>query len=206
MRLKQTKLYRFSQVYEDHLVHSFSDSVVSCGDWWICFYQLIYQLSAINVCAMLCPARAWNIPRHPAARELDWWHCVMWHSVSVMTRVIMTCHSLDLPTAFTVSTVSEASATFRLISRLAVVRVVYMIKFRHTYWMFLLADHINNLRFLLWKSFMINIWRLCLQCFGWAAGRASGVVGCWCGCLSGARCRPAYGPADATATHCLLLQ
>jgi len=30
--------------------------------------------------------------------------------------------------------------------------------------------------------------------------------GCWCGCLSGARCRLAYGPADATATHCLLLQ
>jgi len=32
------------------------------------------------------------------------------------------------------------------------------------------------------------------------------VVGCWCGCLSGARCRLAYGSADATTTHCLLLQ
>ena len=32
------------------------------------------------------------------------------------------------------------------------------------------------------------------------------VVVCWRGCLSGARCRLAYGPADATATHCLLLQ
>ena len=32
------------------------------------------------------------------------------------------------------------------------------------------------------------------------------VVGCWHGCLCGARCRLAYGPADATATHCLLLQ
>ena len=32
------------------------------------------------------------------------------------------------------------------------------------------------------------------------------VVGCWCGCLSGARCRLAYGPADSTATHRLLLQ
>jgi len=31
------------------------------------------------------------------------------------------------------------------------------------------------------------------------------VVGCWCGYLSGARCRLAYGPADATTTHCLLL-
>ena len=26
------------------------------------------------------------------------------------------------------------------------------------------------------------------------------------GVLTGARCRLAYGPADATATHCLLLQ
>jgi len=32
------------------------------------------------------------------------------------------------------------------------------------------------------------------------------VVGCWRGCLSEARCRLAYGPVDATATHCLLLQ
>ena len=32
------------------------------------------------------------------------------------------------------------------------------------------------------------------------------VVRCWCGYLSGARCRLAYGPADVTATHCLLLQ
>ena len=32
------------------------------------------------------------------------------------------------------------------------------------------------------------------------------VVGCWCGYLSGAWCWLAYGPADANATHCLLLQ
>jgi len=32
------------------------------------------------------------------------------------------------------------------------------------------------------------------------------VVGCWRGYLSGARCWLAYGSADATATHCLLLQ
>jgi len=32
------------------------------------------------------------------------------------------------------------------------------------------------------------------------------VVRCWRGCVSESRCRFAYGPADATATHCLLLQ
>jgi len=31
------------------------------------------------------------------------------------------------------------------------------------------------------------------------------VVGCWYGYLSGTRCRLAYGPADVSATHCLLL-
>jgi len=55
---------------------------------------------------------------------------------------------------------------------------------------------------------------LFLQCFdavGWATGRASGLYKTeWWGagvviCLEqGARL--AYGPADATATHCLLLQ
>ena len=32
------------------------------------------------------------------------------------------------------------------------------------------------------------------------------MVGCWHDYLSEVRCRLAYGPADATATHCLLLQ
>ena len=32
------------------------------------------------------------------------------------------------------------------------------------------------------------------------------VVGCWHGYLSGERCRLAFSPADATATHCLWLQ
>ena len=50
-----------------------------------------------------------------------------------------------------------------------------------------------------------------LQCFeavGWAAGRASGLqkTEWWGAGWSGARCRLAYGPADATSTHCLLLQ
>jgi len=36
-----------------------------------------------------------------------------------------------------------------------------------------------------------------------ACKKLSGGVLAW---LSGARCRLAYGPADATATYCLLLQ
>ena len=38
-----------------------------------------------------------------------------------------------------------------------------------------------------------------LACKNWA-------VGCWHGYVSGSRCRFAYGPADAIATHYLLLQ
>ena len=42
----------------------------------------------------------------------------------------------------------------------------------------------------------------------WLGGRkgirpVKTVAGCWHGYLSGVRCRLAYGPADATATHCL---
>ena len=45
---------------------------------------------------------------------------------------------------------------------------------------------------------------------GWQEGhptcKKNWAVGCWCGYLSGERCRLACVPADATATHCLLLQ
>jgi len=41
---------------------------------------------------------------------------------------------------------------------------------------------------------------------GHLACKKNSVVGCWRGYLSGARCRLAYGPADANATRCLLLQ
>jgi len=49
------------------------------------------------------------------------------------------------------------------------------------------------------------LWRCWLG--GWKGIRPVKNVsgGCWCGCLSEARCRLAYDPADATATHCLLL-
>jgi len=54
---------------------------------------------------------------------------------------------------------------------------------------------------------------ICLQCIdavGWAARRASGLyktaMVCWRGYLCGAKCRLAYGPAYATATHSVLLQ
>jgi len=39
-----------------------------------------------------------------------------------------------------------------------------------------------------------------------ACKKLSGGVLAWLGSMSGARCRLAYGPADATATHCFLLQ
>jgi len=41
---------------------------------------------------------------------------------------------------------------------------------------------------------------------GHPACKKNRVVGYWRGYLSGTRCRLAYGPADATATHFLLLQ
>jgi len=40
----------------------------------------------------------------------------------------------------------------------------------------------------------------------WHLACKNRVVGWWCGYLSGTKCRFADGPADATTTHCLLLQ
>ena len=50
------------------------------------------------------------------------------------------------------------------------------------------------------------LWCCCSGCRKGIRPVKNWVVGCWHGFLSGARCRLAYGPADATATHCLLLQ
>ena len=55
----------------------------------------------------------------------------------------------------------------------------------------------------------INAFSALTLLVGWQEGhpackKQSG--GCGRGYLSGAMCRFAYGPADATATHCLLLQ
>jgi len=68
-----------------------------------------------------------------------------------------------------------------------------------------------HLRLKNWPCYIIPHYVMCccfcLQCFnavGWAAARASSLSkmsgGCWRGYLSGARCRFAYGIADATAT------
>ena len=52
-----------------------------------------------------------------------------------------------------------------------------------------------------WYEHSLNlfVFLFCLPVKNW-------VVGFWHGYLSGARCRLAYDAADATATHCLLLQ
>ena len=61
-------------------------------------------------------------------------------------------------------------------------------------------------KFAIWNKLPSVLWRC------WLGGRKgirpvkNWVVECWLGYLPGARCRLAYGPADATATHYLLLQ
>ena len=57
---------------------------------------------------------------------------------------------------------------------------------------------------------IVVYWRQCFDAVGWTAWghsaceKLSGVLLAWC--LSRAWCRLSYGPADTTATDCLLLQ
>jgi len=62
------------------------------------------------------------------------------------------------------------------------------------------------------RFLLVQISTLCLlEQHCWLGGRKgirpikNWVVGCWRGYVSGSRCRVAYGPADAAATHYLLL-
>jgi len=67
-------------------------------------------------------------------------------------------------------------------------------------------SHLSCLSYLYNKGTVPSVLWCC-----WLGGRKgiqpvkNWVLGCWHGYLSGARCRLAYCPADATATHCLLL-
>ena len=77
----------------------------------------------------------------------------------------------------------------------------------HDSWRMKLNTHLSYLFYLLTCLLVPSVlWRC------WLGGRKSiwpvknWAVGCWHSYLSGARCRLAYGPADATATHCLLFQ
>jgi len=65
--------------------------------------------------------------------------------------------------------------------------------------------HFSGLLALLNKAFSALTLLVGLQ-EGHRACKKTRVVGRWHGYLSRVRCRLAYGPADATATHCLLLQ
>ena len=62
------------------------------------------------------------------------------------------------------------------------------------------------------QCYYFSLAKSCVLRHCWLGGRKgirpvkNWAVECWCGYQSGARCRLAYGPADATATHCLLLQ
>jgi len=86
--------------------------------------------------------------------------------------------------------------------------------FFYTVSCFLLCVSLQQLTFVWWKNaFNVYIPVLAFSALTLLVGRQEGhpackkrVVGCWHGYPSGARCRLAYGSADATATHCLLLQ
>jgi len=75
-------------------------------------------------------------------------------------------------------------------------------------WNYCTLGHLNIICFVLGR---FNLRPSVLWCC-WLGGRKgirpvkNWAVGCWHGYLSGARCRLAYGPADATVTHCRLLQ
>jgi len=88
----------------------------------------------------------------------------------------------------------------RLVDSSSFIRIKYF--FKHAGCRVCLLNNTNKCP----RSMPSVLWRY------WLGGRKgirpvkNWVAVCWHGYLSGARCRLAYGPVDATATHCLLLQ
>ena len=135
-------------------------------------------------------------------KNLKWW-VLAWLSVrsEVQTCIWPSwCHCYSL---------SLASVKSRLVYNGVCVCVCTVVSKHWISAIFLMIGSISVVLLIHGMNAIINcsciLWSVCLQCFD-AVGWAAGVVRCWRGYLSGARCRLAYVPADATATHCLLLQ
>ena len=95
-----------------------------------------------------------------------------------------------------------------MFSKLPTIFVLFTVGGRYSHITSLLRHDIASHRFS--YDYMISLPLLLWYC--WLSDRKgvrpvkNWVVGCWHGYLSGARWRFAHGPADATATHHLLLQ
>ena len=87
----------------------------------------------------------------------------------------------------------------RAVKRLSVCSIFNILGNMTSFWMWYYCDITDKI--IAFSALMLLVGRQ----EGHPAFRNTSVVGYWHGYLSGARCRLAYGPADATATHCLLL-
>jgi len=120
-------------------------------------------------------------------------------TVSVRPSVCLSNLSTAAATCGRFAAVGPANRRYRLIAALPALRSNYEQCYVVSWCGKLNADLLTML------LFVPSVLRRC--CLGDRKGIRpvkNWVVGCWRGYLSGARCRLAYGLADATATHCLL--
>jgi len=144
---------------------------------------------------------------HPACKKTEWW-CA---GVAICLECSADLHMVQLmPLPLTVSCSSkiQIGLTFLVLAhpsspRQRAVKRVCVCTNRKEIERF----YIHCTKTIMLKNELPSVlWRC------WLGGRKgirpvkNWVVGCWLGYLAGARCRLAYGPADATVTHYLLLQ
>ena len=180
------------------LVPAHPDSPGQRAVKWMCV-----AVCLVLVCVAVCRAASCMTRGSPGQ-----WACCTWTRVCCLTCVVcatwfVTTHSWSFPTVHSVCRQTVQSPVM-LSPQLVVVLPSSICWTSSELWWF------SGGRGESYPELVHAVLPSVLWCC-WLGGRkvirpVKRVVGCWRVCLSGAMCRLAYGPADATAPHCLLLQ
>ena len=141
--------------------------------------------------------------------DLIYWHCLLPGAPPFTSRTFTTLYAVvDLMTFYTwncqLCQDSKFLSSLDSVVRISLNLVIGVLIFMQFDFLSMFRKQNNH-----W-CFLINCQSVLWHC--WLGGRKcirpvkKRVMGCWHGYLSGTTCTLAYGPADATATHYLLLQ
>ena len=165
-------------------------------EWWGAGVVIWYWLTGVCVCVFVA-----NLPVSPSVKEF-------WKSLNILGS-----YEEEFSVLFFVTLGVVAVVVVVVVAAAAAAMCLCRIHLITTWWRSMTPLHLSRLTWVLSSTCfycsrmvisglaVMEIYRKQNDKFQY-----SWVVWCWHGYLSGARCRLAYGPADATSTHCLLLQ
>ena len=170
----------------------------------------VFEVKMVYPVATIFPFLPWTLNMVTFQRYEKWWKVVWICGTQVLKEIVVNWRCCIVKTAVHGLNLVK----FSKISKWHIWQCAIIISNFHCifasfmpcllYFCKMFTDSSEHICLLLW--FPSVLWRCWLGSRKGIQPVKNWVVGCWRGYLSGERCRRAYGPADSTANHCLLLQ